>query len=65
MKALKLRNQGDDLTFRVYDGIIIVDIKTPDMWGSLSYELPEKQIPKIIEWLKRSSIVSTPLRGEK
>ncbi len=64
MKALKLRSQNDELNFSVYDGEIIVDIKEDGSFIRSGYVLPERQIPKI-EWLKRSSIVSTPLRGEK
>ncbi len=65
MKALRLKNQNDELVFEIWDGEIIMEIKEEGSFIRSCYPLAERQIPKIIEWLKRSSIVSTPLRGEK
>ena len=65
MKALKLKNQNDELTLSVSGGVIILGIKDYLGLGEAGYELPERQIPKIIEWLKKSSIVCTPLRDER
>jgi hypothetical protein len=65
MKALKLRNQNDELNFIIYEGEIIIEIKEDGSFVRSSYSLPERQIPKIIEWLERSSIVCAPLRDER
>jgi len=66
MKALKLRNQNDELEFSIFDDTILVHITDSlNNYRTNGYELPERQIPKIIEWLKNSSIVCTPLRDER
>jgi hypothetical protein len=55
MKALKLRNQRDELEFSVYDKTILVHITDSlNNHTTNGYELPDRQISKIITWLMKA-----------